>query len=72
MTTIISGSARPGSNTLRVAKAIKRLLEAKGVQEVLIRGKDFSVEDKLDQSLGPVCRLLQRGVFLRRGSCHMC
>ncbi|MEY3984414.1 MAG: hypothetical protein RL160_1973 [Bacteroidota bacterium] len=29
MITIISGSARPGSNTLRVSKAIKRILEEK-------------------------------------------
>jgi len=54
MITIISGSARPGSNTLRVAKAIKRLLESKGVQEVsLIDCAAYDIPFYNGQDLNP-------------------
>jgi chromate reductase len=54
MITIISGSARPGSNTLRVAKAIKRIIEEKtGMKSSVIDFAPYDIPFYNGQDLQP-------------------
>jgi chromate reductase len=54
MITIISGSSRPGSNTLRVAKAIKRIIEEKtGLKSAVIDFAPYDIPFYNGQDLQP-------------------
>ncbi|MBU6323975.1 MAG: NAD(P)H-dependent oxidoreductase [Bacteroidetes bacterium] len=54
MITIISGSARPGSNTLRVARAISRIIEAKtGLKSEVIDFAPYDIPFYNGQDLNP-------------------